>query len=79
MDPRRKVVNIMEIGSKGTLAYCQPLNIPILFSLQFVLKNLLSITEPLVTFGVTAAEPVMKSSRTNLTIKKNLTIFSKTR
>ena len=75
MDPRRKVVNIMKIGSKGTFAYSQPLNITTLFSLQLILKNLLPITEPMVVFGVTASQPVMQNSRANLTIRKNLTIF----
>ena len=79
MDPRRKVINIMKVGSKVTLAYSQPLNIRTLFSLQFVLINLLLITDPLMIFGVTTAQAVMKNSRTNLTIRNNLTISWKTR
>ena len=74
MDPRRKVINIMKVGSKVTLAYSQPLNIRTLFSLQFILINLLLITDPLVIFGVITAQAVMKNSRTNLTIRNNLTI-----
>ena len=65
----------MKSGSKRILAYSQPSEIRTLFSLQFVLKKLVAVSEPLMILQVTTAQPVMKISKRIPTTKNGLMIF----